>query len=301
MAGDVALSDLATSWTRHLRAEQKAERTVRLYRDAVTYLSRWMDQQGIAPTLDRLTRETVVDYLASCAETNKPGSVLTRFRHIRTFCSFLVAEGELPASPMAGLRAPTVPDDPVPVLADDELTALLRAAARARQPFMARRDEAILRMLVDSGCRRSELAGMQVEGLDLDGGAVWVLGKGSRRRVVMFGARTGRALDRYLRLRRQHRHAHLPALWLSQRGAMSSDGVDDRLRVIAAAAGVDGVHAHRFRHTWADDWLAADGGEQNLKRLAGWRSDAMLARYGASRADARAREAHRRLARGNRI
>jgi integrase len=98
-----------------------------------------------------------------------------------------------------------------------------------------------------------------------------------------------------------HKQAHSPALWITQRGAMSKDAADERLRVLAAAAGVEGVHAHRFRHTWADDWLSAGGGEQDLKRLAGWRSDAMLARYGASRADARARETHQRLARGDRL
>ena len=156
-------------------------------------------------------------------------------------------------------------------------------------------------MLLDSGARISELAGIRLDETDVDNGTAWVVGKGGRRRVVIFGARTARALDRYLRARKLHRHTTSPALWLTQRGPLSKDGADDRLRVIARRAGVEGVHAHRFRHTWAHDYLSAGGGDQNLKRLAGWRSDAMLARYGASQADARARAEHARLARGDRV
>jgi integrase len=70
---------------------------------------------------------------------------------------------------------------------------------------------------------------------------------------------------------------------------MSPDGVRDRLALLGAAAGIDDLHPHRFRHTFAHDFLMNGGQERDLKRLAGWSSDVMLERYGASAADARAK------------
>ena len=74
------------------------------------------------------------------------------------------------------------------------------------------------------------------------------------------------------------------------------------LKVRGAAAGIkDRLHPHRFRHTFAHDFLISGGQERDLKRLAGWTSDVMLERYGASAADVRAKEAANRLRRGDRV
>jgi site-specific recombinase XerD len=293
------LSDLAASFSRHLRAEGRSPRTIVIYNQAIRFFSAWLEAQGRTATLDEFTRAAIREWLAQLQETNEPTTVKTRYRGLFRFAGWLVAEEELESNPLSGLKVGDPPSKPVPVLSDAELEALIKTCAGKGHD--ERRDEAMIRLLVDCGVRVSELCALTIEGTDLDQGMALVRGKGEKVRPVYMGARTIRALDRYLRVRRSHRWAHLDALFLTQRGPMSTDGARDRVRVRGLQAGIVDLHPHRFRHTWAHDFLMSGGQERDLKRLAGWTSDVMLERYGASAADARAKAAAQRMKRGDRI
>lgn len=302
-----SLLDLGAAFRRHLLAERKAEKTAKLYLQAVRAFVAHVVATGEVETEDdvelaHLDHRRLIAYFQALNDRLAPNTVLQRWQGINIFAKWLIAEGEITTNPIQGIARPQQRQGPVPMFTDEDLTALIKACQGKR--FYDRRDEAIIRMLLDCGVRVSELCGDRflIADLDLDNGAALVTGKGSKKRMIYFGTRTARALDRYLRMRAKHRWAHVATVFIGERGAMTPDGIREITKERARKAGITGRHnPHKFRHTWADDFLANGGQERDLKRLAGWSSDAMLEVYGRSGADRRAAAAARQLRRGDRV
>jgi integrase len=89
---------------------------------------------------------------------------------------------------------------------------------------------------------------------------------------------------------------------LSQKGALTDNGLAQMLERRCAQAGIGKIKPHQLRHTSADLWLAQSGGDKtSAMRLFGWRSRQMLQRYASSNADARALAAARKLGIGDKL
>ena len=288
-------------WEIDLGVANRSPKTIQLYGDTLGQFERFLRDMGMPLAPANITREHIAHYLQSLQEAGRAeATVAARYRALRRYFRWLEDIGERKESPMRKMQEPKIAEKMAPCLSEDDLRNLLRACAGSL--WVDKRDRALISLAVDSGLRRSELADLQVDDVDLAAGIVRVRhGKGGRERLSAFGRKTASDLAAYVRARRGLRDADLPWFWLGGRGGrLTASGVYQVVKSRGKRAGLK-VFTHELRHTFAHMSKAAGASDEDVMSLGGWRDHDMMRRYGASQAAARAKEAHRTFSPGDRV
>ena len=173
--------------------------SIEAYRFQLDPLTTWATDRGIV--LPSLTEEHLRQFLLVRGEVGK-ATLHSATVRLKTFFKWC-ADREICNDLAASLRKPRPAHTVISALSVNELHAML-SLCRGNS-FVNRRDEALIRFLVDTAARVSEALDLTIERIDVNSGKALLNGKGDKQRYVFFGPKTARAVTRYLAIR-----AHCP-------------------------------------------------------------------------------------------
>lgn len=292
------------SYVRSVEAKNRSRDTLISYETTLDQLAVYLDGRDLLkatkPELEDWMRHLLREFAATTAGT--------RFRGARAFFNWAVREDLITSSPMAEMTEPEADDEPVTVLPDETIVALLKLCqARGRRDFEGMRDEALIRIFCEPGSPRvGEMARMALDGVELGRQPhVRFKGKGAKWRTIPLGLKATTALERYMRLRAEHQGAQLPYLWLGTKlkdKPLTASGIQQMIERRCVKAGVPHIHPHQLRHTSAHQWKVAGGSEEDAEYLFGWTpGSGMVRRYARSAGVERAQKAARKASIGDRL
>ncbi|MHB1628450.1 MAG: tyrosine recombinase XerC [Bacilli bacterium] len=274
---DLRQTDLSREWCAaidmfraYLATERTlSEHTVSAYMSDVTAFAAHV---GGAPGVVLPT--TVRRYFGHLVERGLSRRTMARkMSALRAFYQVQARSAGTPESPVAAMRAPRLGNRLPTFLYVEEMFHLL-AAPDVTTP-LGIRDRALLEFLYASGCRIAECVALEAADIRVAAGAVRVIGKGNRERIVLYGAAAESALRSYLeRARPALAGQGENALFVNSRGTRLTDRSVRRMidRYVQQAA--IGKHAtpHAFRHSFATHMLEGGADLRVVQELLGHQS-----------------------------
>ena len=248
------LSTAIEQFTTYLKANRRSEATIDCYRRELLRLAERTGNLEVSA----LTATTVQDYVASdrvqllndgCRRSDV-GINRTKAA-LRSFGRWLEQNRHVDGSPAATLEIRRTTRVRPSTLSEPERRRMLREVG-ARKGAAAARDRVMLELLLGTGIRLSELVGLDIADVDLDGKRITIRAKGGDTETRFINANLRRRLRRYLRERNQVL-ADMPALFLSNRETrISRRQVQARFQLWLQWAGIDreGLSIHSLRHTF---------------------------------------------------
>ena len=259
---------LVADWLESLRVQRRlSPATIGNYRHAATALLALAGELR----LDVLEPLQIRRFVASLHGRGLSGrSLALTLSAWRSLYRWLSRQRGFRSNPAQGVRAPKSPRGLPKALSVEQAQRLLDVDADG--DAAQARDAAMFELMYSSGLRLGEIVGLDAgDGrLDLAAGEVTVTGKGSKTRTVPVGARARDALRRWLALRTGLARAGEAALFVGARGARIAPGaVRARLRAWALRQGIDAVHPHMLRHSFASHVLQSSQDLRAVQEMLG--------------------------------
>jgi len=249
-----------------------ADNTVSAYRRDLAQYQHYLDEQELNPV--DATTATVRDFLGSLGDAeNLPAgaTVARKISVLRSFYKYLCREKLAELNPVIPIKSPKQGHKLPTVLNLAEVRSLLSQPSGSSPS--ATRDTAILEMLYGAGLRVSELVGLKVADVDMEGGFVRCMGKGSKERMIPVGEPALAAVWRYLKQGRQHlgKGARTDHLFLNRFGrGLTRQSVHRMLVGYARQAGINKVVTpHTLRHSFATHLLLSGTDIREIQELLG--------------------------------
>lgn len=218
-------------------------------------------------------------YTPQRQESISAATVHGHVRTLRAFFSWLAREGLIEVDLGRSLKLPKVSRKIISTLSDEEISSILNTLAH-KNPCDVR-NQTILMILLDTGLRIKELIDLKMGDLNLDQGVFKVMGKRQKERVVPIGNSAQRALQRYLfRYRPEPAHLGIENVFLSTSGTrLTENSVKLMFARLAQRSGVNRLHAHPCRHTFATRFLLNGGDVFSLQQILGHSTLEMVKDY----------------------
>lgn len=186
-----------------------------------------------------------------------------------------VKEGFCNTNPIRQIKAPIPERKSIAPLTKTEILALLEIARQSSHP---KRNQLLILMLIDTGMRASELCNIRLGDINWVTRHVIVIGKGKKERLIPFSAETAEFLRDYLSTRTKSVPSQ-PLFTTNNGTPLDRCGLRNILSELGRQAGISKVHPHRFRHTFAIEFLRNGGNIYSLQKILGHSTLDMVKRY----------------------
>lgn len=246
--------------------------TIAFYRQTLGDFVRFAGDVDCNSLTLRLCRE----YVLALTEDESRNSVTVQdyVRALRAFLNWLCDAGYAAERITTQLRLPKARATVKDVLTPAEIEKLFAALPDS---FEGKRNAAMLSLMLGSGLRREEVITLRTSCLHIPEGYALVTGKGNKQRYVPIGALTAERLQAYLQIRPT---SELPQVFLKADGSVVTvDTLKNMFRKLKKSTGIDRLHAHLLRHTFATGYLVNSGDMLTLKTILGHTSLKMVEHY----------------------